>query len=140
MHGRKKVPIDEAKKIQLAQKTKKLAQLCNSSHEALNDPEQYEAFINGTLPILDYLDDFATLWNKRKEEFLKKEPTLENLQKELQLTERILYRNNKSYFAFHHRRWCIELVPEYDCSAEVIQCDKLLSLDERNIHAWRHKR
>ena len=48
--------------------------------------------------------------------------------------------NPKSYWAFHHRRWCYEYMDIKDVSREIDLCGMLLAVDARNFHAWRHRR
>lgn len=139
MHGRKKVSIDEAHKIKLQRKAKMLKDLYEKAMIARADPEASAELIQSGTPILDHLDDFATLWNMRKQS-IPSEPTAEQIAGELEISLRVLKCNPKSYWAWHHRRWCIELIADYDCHKEVEICDAFLSHDCRNFHAWRHRR
>ncbi|OHS96825.1 prenyltransferase alpha subunit [Tritrichomonas foetus] len=139
MHGRKKVSIDEAEKIKAQQKAKKIKLSVAQVMESRGDEEKEKALIATKTPILDYLDDFASLWNMRKQEVLKN-PTKEVVDEELQISTRVLMSNPKSYWAWHHRRWCIDLIEDYDAHSEVELCAKFIAADSRNFHAWRHRR
>lgn len=56
---------------------------------------------------------------------------------ELQLTERALQRNPKSYMAWHHRQWVLRLARTFvPLERELRLLDRLLGVDERNFHAW----
>lgn len=60
---------------------------------------------------------------------------------ELQLTERALRRNPKSYGAWHHRRWSVRrLGTRADTGHELALCAQLLAADERNFHCWNYRR
>lgn len=107
--------------------------------EAKNDPSKREDLINTKTPILNYLSDFATCWNMRKEYF-KEHPTQEQLDIELDVSKTCIMQKPKSYWAFHHRRWCLEYMNVSDVSEEIELCRILLSHDSRNFHAWRHRR
>ena len=139
MHGRKKVPIDEAKKIKMQKKCMMLAAEYQKVMDARKDPTKLEALIQTKTPILNYLSDFATLWNMRKEYF-QEHMTEEQLKIELEISQTCICENPKSYWAFHHRRWCYELMGIKDVSSEIELCTRLLQVDSRNFHAWRHRR
>ena len=139
MHGRKKVSIDEAHKIKLQKKAQMLQQQYNAAMDAIRDPSALDQYLASGTPILDYLDDFATLWNRRKE-FVQKDPSETAVQAELDIALRVMASNPKSYWAWHHRRWCIGLLETYDYTKEVAICDRFLGADCRNFHAWRHRR
>ena len=60
---------------------------------------------------------------------------------ELQLTERALRRNPKSYGAWNQRRWSVRQLGERaDMGHELALCAKLLAADERNFHCWNYRR
>lgn len=139
MHGRKKVPIDEATRIKAEQKAKALGKLVTSATDSLETDEGREALVKSDMPVLDTLDDFATLWNLRKKHVLE-EPTNELLENELKIAERVVRKNPKCYWAWHHRRWCAEKLETFDYNHELELCDLFLEADNRNFHAWRHRR
>lgn len=114
------------------------------------------------------------------------------LPQELKLTEAAIAKNTKSYYAWYHRKWCIEHLTElpssptllsgttvepilpsllssssstevpsstqdsettvtpkpvptpvssiFNAQNEVLLCNKLLDLDERNFHCWQYRR
>jgi len=139
MHGRKKVPIDEAKKIKAQQKAKLLKAEYEKVMSSINNPEMITEVVKSGTFILDTIHDFATLWNMRKTEFLNN-PTLEQMEIELKISQRVLTSNPKSYWAFHHRRWIFEYMNVTDLQKEVDLCGMLIDSDSRNFHAWRHRR
>lgn len=139
MHGRKKVSIDEAAKIKSQQKAKKIKLAVAQVMEARTNPEKEEELMKSQCEILNYLDDFATLWNMRKT-YVLKNTTPEQIAIELQISARVLYSNPKSYWAWHHRRWCIDLIKDYDAHSEIDLCNKFIASDNRNFHAWHHRR
>lgn len=139
MHGRKKVSIDEAAKIKSQQKAKKIKLAVAQVMEACTNPEKKEELMKSKCEILDYLDDFATLWNMRKAYVLENQ-TPEQINTELQISVRVLQLNPKSYWAWHHRRWCIDLIKDYDAHSEIDLCNKFIQADNRNFHAWHHRR
>ena len=62
---------------------------------------------------------------------------------EMELSERALRRNVKSYSAWYHRKWVIEeerMAPHVSLSVELALVDKLLAVDSRNFHAWGYRR
>lgn len=90
-----------------------------------------------TASVLQRNPDISTLWNIRREYFLKlKEENSEDLQilldKELSLTEACLYANPKSYCIFHQRCWIMENSEEPNWKREVDLCTRYLDKDERN--------
>ena len=139
MHGRKKVSIDEAQRIKSQQKAKKIKEMADEVMSALGNEEKEEELIKKKTPILDILDDFATLWNTRKKHVLKN-PTREVIDEELNIAQRVLASNPKCYWGWHHRRWCIELIEDYDVHSEIDFTSKFIAADNRNFHAWRHRR
>lgn len=58
---------------------------------------------------------------------------------DLTLTEKSFHKNPKCYSAWYHRIWCID-VGQLNVLHELQVCDQMLKLDERNFHAWKHRR
>lgn len=141
MHGRKKVPLSEAKEIEKMEQTKSLKEDYENAMSFVNDPTKLDEFAKTRTPILFKLSDFATIWRIRKQYF-EKNATDENLKIELEISLDVIKRNPKCYWAWHHRRWCLELMKREDLSEEVELTTKLLIQfnDFRNFHAWRHRR
>ena len=133
--------------------------------------------LNGKLLLLN--PDISTLWNHRRRVFIdtKQESTTTMdtlntiLTQELKLTEGAIAKNTKSYYAWFHRKWCIqnltslpsqttasspdpattastESIPStsspvttvFNPQNEILLCNKLLDLDERNFHCWSYRR
>lgn len=61
------------------------------------------------------------------------------LDEELQVVERALMRNFKSYGAWHHRKWVIQFGLS-SLNREYQLLDKLLTSDARNFHGWNYRR
>ncbi|KAG8838279.1 Rab geranylgeranyltransferase, partial [Serendipita sp. 411] len=106
-----------------------------------------------------------TIWNYRRDiftNFIFKDRTPEESHKllfsDLAFTTTALKRHPKVYTIWNHRRWCLESMPEGPGNAddggaeggegwkmsawsqEMIIVEKMLSMDERNFHAWDYRR
>lgn len=156
MHGRKRAQREEldAPEVRAAKvdKYKQYLAACKSALENDENAQRAEK-------VLRYNPDFFTLWNSRRRLIQKeleaavaegsdatKEYKIRVLARELSLTkDQIAERNSKSYGAWHHRRWSIELLGWHeggdvcDWQAELALCDALLERDERNFHCWAHR-
>ncbi|EAY01958.1 prenyltransferase alpha subunit, putative [Trichomonas vaginalis G3] len=139
MHGRKKVPLDEAKKLEQKKAIAYIREEYEKVMDAQAHPEKINEVVESKTPILTRLDDFATCWNMRKKYF-KEHATKEQLDIELEISENVIRSNPKSYWAFHHRRWCFEYMNITELDHEIQLCTLLLNADFRNFHAWRHRR
>jgi geranylgeranyl transferase type-2 subunit alpha len=90
--------------------------------------------------------ELYSMWNFRREivqHFAQTQPDQTSilLQEELRVTERAIAENPKSYWVWHHRKWCGEQFPSLmDWTRELKLCDKLLMLDARNFHCWTYRR
>ncbi|KAI1722715.1 protein prenyltransferase alpha subunit repeat domain-containing protein [Ditylenchus destructor] len=101
--------------------------------------------------------DIYTFWNIRRQVVIlklsqKAEPEQdtseekpdESLTKlfndELDVTKEALFKNPKSYGAWHHRFWICKNHPKPDYKKELELCEKALSIDGRNFHTWDHRR
>lgn len=148
MHGRKK-PTREPTAEERAEKAKKLGKYTALSHASFavcrarsNTPE---AFALNT-KMVGANPDFYSMWNHRRDMLLgmfegKSDEDMVQLCKgELQLTQRcIAERNPKSYCAWFHRKWIVNL-GHADLNHELELCKKLLMADERNFHCWNYRR
>jgi len=60
---------------------------------------------------------------------------------EMVVTEAALQRNMKSYLAWHHRQWVLQRARSHlPLPREFRLLDRLFLADERNFHAWGHRR
>jgi len=98
-----------------------------------------------TSQVLTNIPDNATLWNIRREAFIKMKSEDEPnfckvlVPKELELTENCLKSNPKSYSSWHHRRWLMIETNFENVEKEVKICAKYLQLDDRNFHVWGYR-
>ena len=137
MHGRKKVSIDEAHKIKLQKKAQMLQQQYNAAMDAIRDPSALDQYLASGTPILDYLDDFATLWNRRKE-FVQKDPSETAVQaelydSELQKTYDLISAESSNFSAWHYRSQLPNLT---DLRAEVEMVVNACWMDVADQSAW----
>nr|CCA16035.1 geranylgeranyl transferase type2 subunit alpha putat [Albugo laibachii Nc14] len=104
------------------------------------------------LPLTRHLlllnQEFHIVWGYRREiisHILEKEEStdtsnLELGKEELKLTFEALQRNPKSYAAWFHRQWVLDKNLVENVQKEILLCEKLLDLDERNFHCWNYRR
>ncbi|KAE9548249.1 hypothetical protein FO519_008542 [Halicephalobus sp. NKZ332] len=59
---------------------------------------------------------------------------------EVSLTEAALFTNPKSYSAWNHRKWAMEIHENPPLDRELQICQKALSVDCRNFHVWDYRR
>lgn len=73
-----------------------------------------------------------------------KQKQLEDMEREIKLNTKILLKDYKVYSAWLHRRWLFlrmdNKMKAAFLSKERQQCETLLSVDERNFHAWGYRR
>uniref|UniRef100_A0A7E4VY68 Geranylgeranyl transferase type-2 subunit alpha n=1 Tax=Panagrellus redivivus TaxID=6233 RepID=A0A7E4VY68_PANRE len=83
------------------------------------------------------------------EESAKDEPTPKSyprptfdevIDAEIALSEAALLSNHKSYSAWNHRRWCMEIHTNPPLDRELKLCEKALTIDCRNFHVWDYRR
>ncbi|XP_015517321.2 geranylgeranyl transferase type-2 subunit alpha isoform X1 [Neodiprion lecontei] len=147
MHGRVKVRTtaeqEELKKIERAKKVVQyragIDLIFKKRKEGIWDDE---IFLMSEQMVLKN-PDIYTLWNVRREAFggikWSQEDYVEQLKKELILTEHCLRANPKSYSVWHQRCWVNDHLPEPDWATELSLCAKCLNLDERNFHCWDYR-
>lgn len=84
-----------------------------------------------------------TLWNFRREIILSLRDKAKEggddsdqldkvLKDELELTSIAIQKNIKSYSAWHHRCWLLDIIPNIDLNKEIELCNQLLEQDSRN--------
>lgn len=62
------------------------------------------------------------------------------IDQEISLTETALFANPKSYSAWNHRKWTMEIHNNPPLDRELQICEKALSFDCRNFHVWDYRR
>jgi len=62
------------------------------------------------------------------------------IDQEIALTEAALFANPKSYSAWNHRKWTMEIHENPPLDRELQICEKALSVDCRNFHVWDYRR
>eukprot|EP00048_Salpingoeca_helianthica_P015247 m.225786 g.225786 ORF g.225786 m.225786 type:complete len:578 (-) comp16792_c0_seq1:657-2390(-) len=150
MHGQVKVRTSEevaaAKAKERAEKAKLYVGLREKTIAKRMAGELDDKALVLTETILTNNPDFSTIWNFRREIFLKKfqEITPQEREKicrgELAFVEACIAKNPKSYNSWHQRRWVLLTTPNPDWNAEIALCSKFLQLDERNFHGWDYRR
>jgi geranylgeranyl transferase type-2 subunit alpha len=110
--------------------------------------------------------DYYSLWNYRKVILIHRYPEInlitpssssssnnnksnnENLQnihdpeiveKEMQLSQKAILKNPKSYGAWYHRIWILQRF-EVNINHEIELCNRFLVTDQRNFHCWNYRR
>lgn len=102
--------------------------------------------------------DFLTLWNYRrdilKSQLLEKDAKgkMQLVAAELEFLLKSIKRSPKSYTLWYHRQWVIEIGLGYEREAiqekewkskilemELMLCNKMLQMDERNFHCWNYR-
>jgi len=143
LHDRKRTEEPtEAEKRKTAEKIGKYNRLkcaildkqLNKVYDAVGD--QVSASLIGVNP------DFYSLFNYRRNllesYFAQGRNKAELCDAELQVTQAGLTKNSKSYGVWHHRKWVISQDTS-DLQNELAMCSKLLDLDSRNFHCWKHR-
>uniref|UniRef100_A0AC34GUE7 Geranylgeranyl transferase type-2 subunit alpha n=1 Tax=Panagrolaimus sp. ES5 TaxID=591445 RepID=A0AC34GUE7_9BILA len=68
-------------------------------------------------------------------------PTFDDLlDRDTKLSEEALFHNPKSYSAWNHRRFLMELYSNPPLKREIEICEKALTFDSRNFHVWDYRR
>lgn len=150
MHGRLKVKTTAEQQEAKRKEREKKLQIYTAGTEKAFQKRKANEYDDEALTVSSKLlcenPDFYTLWNFRKEIVLhmskeKNESDLQQLlENELLLVEDCLRKNPKSYGAWHHRTWSLELMPQPNWDREIYLCNKFLDLDERNFHCWHYRR
>ncbi|XP_059481314.1 geranylgeranyl transferase type-2 subunit alpha [Neocloeon triangulifer] len=150
MHGRLKVRTSaqeqEIKRKEREQKVKIYTAVMGKIVKKREAGELDDEMMSLTSQTLVRNPDIYTLWNIRREIFVayKKEKNDEEMaplvDSEVRLTESCLQVNPKSYCAWHHRGWVLDLHPSPNWKRELALCTKFLMMDERNFHCWDYRR
>lgn len=150
MHGVRKIKTTEDKeREQKAESKAKIVQyktLLGTMQKMRKESNYTEEALKVVGKILDYNPDFYVAWNYRREILSTLEKTLSSelyaaqLKVELDVTQKGIAGNPKSYWVWFHRRWVTSHVPSMDWSRELLLCEKLLDMDSRNFHCWNYRR
>ncbi|PVF93826.1 protein prenylyltransferase [Serendipita vermifera] len=169
MHGIRRTKIDAATLAAKREKEKeKLAAYLELEKQILDlrDAKEWtQAALQLTEQLLTTNPEQYTIWNYRRDIFTNKiflEKSPEDVHKllfsDLAMTTTALKKYPKVYWIWNHRRWCLENMPDgpgsaddtgkngkdgYRISAwtqEMLIVEKMLSMDERNFHAWDYRR
>ncbi|KAL3678741.1 hypothetical protein R1sor_021697 [Riccia sorocarpa] len=147
MHGRKRFPVGQTPdKSKDQAKREKLKKLLSETLQNHHDRCYTKEALQKNAQLLELNPEFYTGWNYRKlavrhlfdvetDETVRK--TI--LDQELQLVERALQSNVKSYGAWYHRKWVIEFGLS-SLDHEFMLLKKLLKVDSRNFHGWNYRR
>ncbi|BBN19938.1 geranylgeranyl transferase type-2 subunit alpha [Marchantia polymorpha subsp. ruderalis] len=147
MHGRKRIPIGQAAdKGKDQTKTNNLKKLLSdflrNHHERCYSKEA----LKQNAQLLELNPEVYTAWNYRKlavrhlfESEIDEAARKLILDEELQLVERALQSNVKSYGAWHHRKWVIDFGLS-SLDHEFMLLKMLLKADCRNFHGWNYRR
>lgn len=119
---------------------KLLEKVLTANREKSYTPESIA--LNGNLLRLN--PEVYTAWNFRRQAFEEKlknggDEAIEISKTELDLTEKALMKNPKSYAAWHHRKWIISWGFS-SLEHEIHLVEKLLQVDDRNFHGWSYRR
>jgi len=117
VHGQVKVRTSaEQKAARERERSEKLRLYLTEYENVLNNRQSTDLFIllKQTENILSDHPDCFTLWNIRRESILKldDDQQKEYLQKELQITQKCLQSNPKSYSCWYQRQWVLKLLKE----------------------------
>lgn len=147
MHGRPRKPLSDGgsqeKDMAKAAGLQSLqTQFFKNHHEKIYTKEALQ--LNAKL--LEINPEIYTAWNYRKlaiKQLLESESDSavikQSLDEELRVVERALKRNHKSYGAWHHRKWVINMgYSSLDHEFQLL--DQLLKADSRNFHGWNYRR
>ncbi|XP_076041639.1 rab geranylgeranyltransferase subunit alpha [Oratosquilla oratoria] len=149
MHGRLKVKTTEEQAAEKAkEREEKRKQYLGGLNLVLDKRSKGvydEEGLNVLAQLLMVNPDALTLWNFRREILVilkgDSEGTWQTLLiRELKMIENCLLKNPKSYGAWHHRSWILDVIPEPPWEEELDICSKYLKMDERNFHCWDHRR
>jgi hypothetical protein len=156
MHGRPKLerpPTQseieaDQKKSQTYQQLVRVIVSKRSQHDMSNETfELIEQFLIKN-------PDYSSLWNYRKEILIHRYPQVilpnnnadyqkvhlpDIVQKEMQLSQKAILKNPKSYGAWYHRIWILQRF-EVDMNQEIELCNQFLTADQRNFHCWNYRR
>jgi len=155
MHGvarRVKTSIEVEKEKKQAEliKIQKYQQLTDQIAKMRKENIFNKAAMELSAKLLEMSSEFYSIWNYRKQILLHYSQTLTQkemepiIQDELKMLQGAIRNNPKSYWVFLHRVWVMQLgetlgIPA-DWNLELMLCEKLLAVDERNFHCWNYRR
>lgn len=116
--------------------------------EQLKDPGTWDDdLLAVTERILSVNPDYYSVWNFRKRFILQTTKSMDDNKvihgmyaKDIHFTTACLKRQPKSYWVWHHRKWCLQNMPEPTWEHELKLLDKMLDMDARNFHGWDYRR
>ncbi|XP_065065197.1 geranylgeranyl transferase type-2 subunit alpha-like isoform X2 [Rhopilema esculentum] len=150
MHGVLKVKTtaeqEAERKKERAEKAEKFKTLTEEIFNKRKNEELDDELLKLTEKLLGSNPDFSTMWNIRKEIFLKikqqrsDDEMNELFLHELKFLQSCLHVNPKSYGVWEHRRFALQNMPSPDWKRDLMLCNKFLSMDSRNFHCWDYRR
>lgn len=149
MHGRLKVKTtaqqQEEKRLEREKKVEIYTSVMKQIFEKRCNEEDMDTNLKLTQQVLSGNPDIYTLWNIRKEIFIKKiENEDENVEQllldELDFVQSCLRGNPKSYGIWNQRRFVMLHMKEPQWIRELQLCNLFLQYDERNFHCWDYRR
>jgi len=150
MHGVLKVKSsaqqEAEKRKERQEKAEKFKKLTRKIFDKRKCKELDDELMSLTEKLLSSNPDFNTIWNIRKEIFLKlkderSEEELNDLySNELRFLQSCLHVNPKSYGVWEHRRFSLQNMPSPDWKNDLKLCNQFLMYDSRNFHCWNYRR
>jgi len=150
MHGVLKVKSsaqqEAEKRKERQEKAEKFKKLTRKIFDKRKCKELDDELMSLTEKLLSSNPDFNTIWNIRKEIFLKlkderSEEELNDLySNELRFLQSCLHVNPKSYGVWEHRRFSLQNMPSPDWKNDLKLCNQFLMYDSRNFHCWDYRR
>ncbi|KAF8337487.1 rab-protein geranylgeranyltransferase [Cantharellus anzutake] len=167
MHGVRRQPrppegVRAERKEKELEKIKSYTALTKAILDRRNAKDYSNEALESTTRLLQLNPEFYTIWNYRREIFLRglfpnSAPKDVNrfLQDDLAFTLSALKEHPKVYWIWNHRRWCLEQIPpDYSedegteplhwqrqtWNRELTVVEKMLDADARNFQAWNYRR
>ncbi|CDP11513.1 unnamed protein product [Coffea canephora] len=147
MHGRpRKAPTEEEQEASVV-KGAKLRSIQAKFFQFHHTNTYTKEALEVNAKLLEMNPEFITGWNYRKlavqyhlEAAQSDEDSIKSiLDEELKVVESALMTNFKSYGAWHHRKWVLNM-GHSSTDRELFLLKKFQKLDARNFHAWNYRR